>query len=117
MEPLIALSIAYVAIENLMTRDLHPWRPVVVFGFGLLHGLGFAGVLQEIGLPRADYVTGLIAFNIGVEFGQLAVIAIAFLTTGLWFRSQPWYRARVVIPASAAIAFMGLFWTVERVLM
>ena len=116
VEPLIALSIVYVAVENLMTSKLHPWRPVVVFGFGLLHGLGFAGILQEVGLPRADYVTGLIGFNVGVELGQLTVIALAFLATGIWFRTRPWYRARVVVPASAAIALTGLFWTAERVL-
>jgi hypothetical protein len=115
VEPLIAASIVFVAVENLVTSELHAWRPFVVFGFGLIHGLGFAGVLHEIGLPRADYVTGLIAFNIGVELGQLAVIAIAFAVTGLWFRSRPWYRTRIVIPASAAIALVGLFWTVERV--
>jgi hypothetical protein len=116
VEPLIALSIAYVAIENLLTSKLHAWRPFVVFGFGLLHGLGFAGVLHEIGLPRSHYVTGLIAFNIGVELGQLAVITIAFAATGLWFRARPWYRARIVMPASAAIAVIGLFWTVQRVM-
>jgi hypothetical protein len=116
VEPLIAASIVYVAVENLVTSELHAWRPFVVFGFGLLHGLGFAGVLQEIGLPRADYVTGLIAFNFGVEFGQLAVIAIAFAAAGLWFRKEPWYRARIVQPASAVIALVGLVWTVERVM-
>jgi len=115
VEPLIAASIVYVAVENIVTSKLHAWRPLVVFGFGLLHGLGFAGVLQDIGLPRADYLTGLIAFNIGVELGQLAVITIAFAATGLWFRARPWYRARIVIPASAAIALVGLIWTVERV--
>jgi hypothetical protein len=115
VEPLIALSIVYVAVENLVTNKLHVWRPFVVFGFGLLHGLGFAGVLHEIGLPRADYVTGLIAFNVGVELGQLAVIAVAFAVSGLWFRTRPWYRTRIVQPASAAIALVGLFWTIERV--
>jgi hypothetical protein len=115
VEPLIAMSIVYVAVENLVTSELHVWRPFVVFAFGLLHGLGFADVLHEIGLPRADYVTGLIAFNIGVELGQLAVIAIAFAVSGLWFRARPWYRARIVQPASAAIALVGLFWTIERV--
>ena len=115
VEPLIAASIVYVAVENLVTDRLHAWRPIVVFGFGLLHGLGFAGVLQEIGLPRADYVTGLIGFNIGVELGQLAVITLAFAATGLWFRARPWYRTRVVMPASLAIALIGLFWTFERV--
>ncbi|MDQ2954324.1 MAG: HupE/UreJ family protein, partial [Pseudomonadota bacterium] len=58
----------------------------------------------------------LIAFNVGVELGQLAVIVMAFALTGLWFRAQPWYRARIVMPASAAIAVIGLFWTVQRVL-
>jgi hypothetical protein len=116
VEPLIAASIVYVAVENLVTADLHPWRPFVVFAFGLLHGLGFAGVLHEIGLPRSDYVIGLVGFNLGVEFGQLAVIAFAFAATGLWFRARPWYRSRIVQPASAAIALIGLVWTVERVI-
>lgn len=115
VEPLIAASIVYVAVENLMTSRLHVWRPVIVFAFGLLHGLGFAGVLQEIGLPRSDFVTGLIAFNVGVEFGQLAVIALAWGLAGVWFGARPWYRARVVVPASLAIACVGLYWTAERV--
>lgn len=115
VEPLIALSIVYVAVENIITPKLTASRTVIVFLFGLLHGLGFAGVLHELGLPRADYVTGLISFNIGVELGQLSVIAIAFFATGFWFRTRPWYRARIVIPASVVIAAIGLFWTVERV--
>lgn len=116
VEPLIALSIVYVAVENILTQKLTPWRPFIVFGFGLLHGLGFAGVLREIGLPRDDFLTGLIAFNVGVEFGQLATIALAWLATGLWFRDRPWYRARIVYPGSAAIAVIGTYWTVERVI-
>lgn len=114
VEPLIAASIAYVAIENILTPRLQPWRPLVVFGFGLLHGLGFAGVLQEIGLPRSQFVNALVSFNIGVEFGQLAVIALAFLAVGIWGHNRDWYRPRVVVPASAAIAVVGLYWTVER---
>ena len=114
VEPLIALSIAYVAIENVLTSELHPWRPVVVFGFGLLHGMGFAGVLQEIGMPRSEFLTALIAFNVGVELGQLTVITLAFVATGLWLRNKPWYRARFVVPVSIAIAAIGLYWTVER---
>jgi len=114
VEPLIAASIVYVAVENILTTELHAWRPFVVFGFGLLHGLGFAGVLHEIGLPRADYITGLVAFNVGVEFGQLAVITIAFALTGLWFRDRPWYHRGIVVPASAAIALVGMYWTVQR---
>ena len=115
VEPLIALSIVYVAIENLLTTKLSVWRPFIVFGFGLLHGLGFAGILQELGLPRDQYVVGLIGFNIGVELGQLAVITLAWLGTAYWFRHRSWYRARIVWPASIAIALMGAFWTIERI--
>ena len=114
VEPLIALSIAYVAVENLVTTELQPWRVVLVFGFGLLHGMGFAGVLTDLGLPRAEFVTALLTFNVGVEAGQLAVVAAAFATV-IGIRSRPWYRQRVVVPASVTIAGAGLFWTVERV--
>ncbi|MEQ1800980.1 MAG: HupE/UreJ family protein [Gammaproteobacteria bacterium] len=116
VEPLIALSIVYVAVENVVVGRLRPWRVWVVFGFGLLHGLGFAGVLTEIGLPRGEFLPALIAFNVGVELGQLAVISLALLTVGLWFRDRPWYRARIVIPASLLIATVGAYWTVGRIL-
>lgn len=113
VEPLIALSIVYVAVENLFTSRLHFWRPAIVFIFGLLHGLGFAGVLLELDLPRSEFVTGLISFNVGVELGQLSVILGAFLLAG-WWRSRQWYHARVVVPASAVIALVALYWTFER---
>ena len=113
VEPLIALSICYVAVENLFTTELKPWRPVLVFCFGLLHGLGFAGVLRDLGLPRGELVTALLSFNVGVELGQLAVIALAFLAVG-WYRSAARYRRVVVIPASTIIAATGLWWTLER---
>jgi hydrogenase/urease accessory protein HupE len=115
VEPLIALSIVYVALENVFTRELKPWRVIVVFCFGLLHGMGFAGVLTELGLPRGEFVTALITFNLGVEGGQLSVIALAFAMVGL-FRQRDWYRQRIVVPASLAISAVGLYWTVERVL-
>jgi hypothetical protein len=116
VEPLIAASIVYVAVENILTPDLKPWRSLVVFGFGLLHGLGFAGVLLEVGLPHGQFVPALVSFNVGVELGQLAVIALAYLAVGIWGRNKTWYRPRVVIPASATVAAVGLFWTVQRVL-
>jgi len=116
VEPLIAASIAFVAVENICTPELKPWRPAVVFGFGLMHGLGFAGVLTSLGLPRKDFATALVAFNGGVELGQLAVITVAFLAVG-WWRKKPWYRRRIVIPASVLIAGTGIFWTVQRVVL
>jgi hydrogenase/urease accessory protein HupE len=115
VEPLIALSIVYVAIENVFTARLHAWRPVVVFCFGLLHGMGFAGVLSEIGLPRSEFVPALLSFNAGVEGGQLTVIAVAFLLLGLPFGRKPWYRQRIVIPGSLIIAAIGLYWSIQRV--
>jgi hydrogenase/urease accessory protein HupE len=115
VEPLIALSIAYVGIENCLSSQLKPWRIALVFMFGLLHGMGFAGVLGEIGLPRSEFLTALITFNVGVEFGQLTVIACCFLLFG-WCRSRAWYRAVVVIPISLIIAITGLYWTWERTL-
>jgi hydrogenase/urease accessory protein HupE len=116
VEPMIALSIAYVAIENLTTSQLKPWRVAIVFAFGLLHGMGFAGVLKELGLPRSEFLTALITFNVGVELGQLAVIGTAFVLIAAWARTKPWYRPRFVVPASAAIAATGIFWTVQRLL-
>ena len=114
VEPLIALSIVYVAVENVLTDRMTRWRPPVVFGFGLLHGLGFAGVLGELGLPEQERLLALVSFNAGIELGQLAVIAGAALACGR-FRSRPWYRPRLVVPASAGIALIGLVWAVERV--
>lgn len=116
VEPLIAASIVYVAVENVFVDHLHKWRPLVIFGFGLLHGLGFASVLGEFGLPAGQFVPALIGFNIGVELGQLAVITVAFLTLGLWFRNRRWYRARISVPASVVIAVVGAFWFAERVI-
>ena len=113
VEPLIALSIAWVAFENVITDQLHAWRPAVVFGFGLLHGLGFAGVLAQLGLPRGEYLTALLSFNAGVELGQLAVLVGAFFLIG-WFRDRPWYRARVTVPLSLAIGLVGLYWAITR---
>ncbi len=115
VEPLIAASIVYVAVENIVTDRLQRWRPLVIFCFGLLHGLGFAGVLEEIGLSPTHFVTGLIAFNVGVELGQLTVVGLCFLAVGLWFQSKTWYRRGVTVPASLAIALIGAYWFVERV--
>jgi hydrogenase/urease accessory protein HupE len=116
IEPMIALSIVYVAIENLVVGELKPWRLALVFSFGLLHGMGFAGVLRDLGLPRPQFLTALVSFNVGVEAGQLAVIAGAFIAVAYWQRSRTTYRRLVVQPASLLIALIGLFWTIQRVL-
>ncbi len=113
VEPLIAASIVYLAVENIMTDRVHYWRPAVVFCFGLLHGLGFADILHQIGPAPGEFVLSLVAFNVGVELGQLAVIAACFLTMG-WTMRRTWYRSRVAIPASLAIGLIAAVWVVER---
>lgn len=114
VEPLIALSIFYVAVENILTEKLKPTRILVVFLFGLLHGMGFASVLTELGLPPDEYVTGLVCFNVGVELGQISVILACWALFGAWFGKKPWYKTRIVIPISIAIGLLALYWTIER---
>lgn len=112
VETVISLSVAFVAFENIIARKMTPWRPVLVFVFGLLHGMGFAGVLSDLGLPETNYIGALVAFNVGVELGQLAVVGAAFVMLCAWF-SRPWYRQYICIPLSAIIGVIGLYWAVD----
>jgi hydrogenase/urease accessory protein HupE len=114
VEPMIAISIAYVAIENIFLSELKSWRIALVFAFGLLHGMGFAGALKELGLPRSEFLTALITFNVGVEAGQLTVIGTAFVLVGSYCSQRAWYRSRIVVPASAAIACTAVYWAIQR---
>jgi len=114
VEPLIAASIIYVAVENIMTDRLHRWRLIVVFCFGLLHGLGFAGILQEMGSAPSQFILSLLTFNLGVELGQLTVILVCFLTVG-WVMKQKWYRQYIVIPSSLIIGLIAVNWVIERI--
>jgi hydrogenase/urease accessory protein HupE len=113
VEPLIALSIAYVGFENVFSTQLHRHRLVLVFAFGLLHGMGFASVLAEFELPKDAFFTSLLSFNVGVELGQLAVITLAWSLLG-WFMKSPDYRRIVIIPGSLIIGVTGAIWTIER---
>ena len=115
VEPAIALSIAWIAIENVYKPRLGPGRLALVFGFGLVHGLGFASSLSEVPFPKRDFLIALLGFNFGVDFGQLFVIALAFLAVG-WFRNEPWFRRRIAVPCSLVIAAVGMFWAVQRLL-
>lgn len=115
VEPTIALTIAFIAVENLVIKEPKPWRAGIAFLFGLVHGLGFASALHDVGLPPGQLASALIAFNVGVECGHITVLGLAFLLLG-WARARPWYRARVAIPISLLIAAVSLFWAVDRVL-
>lgn len=113
VEPMIALSIAYVGIENLWVKELKPWRVGLVFGLGLLHGMGFASVMQELDLPEGQVLKPLVGFNLGVEFGQVTVLATAFALTFWMIRKPQFGTVRKV--ASCLIGLMGLYWTWDRI--
>ncbi len=115
VEPIIALSILFVAIENILLTELKAWRIIIVFMFGLIHGMGFASALNEIGLPRNQFGLSILSFNIGVELGQITVISSVFLLIVIPLGNKPYYRKRVVYPLSIAIGLVALFWTVQRV--
>ncbi|GGX62477.1 hypothetical protein GCM10007385_34510 [Tateyamaria omphalii] len=132
VEPLIAASIVYVAVENIFARGLNRWRPMIVFGFGLLHGLGFASVLGEFGLPEGQFIPALIGFNIGVELGQLTVIALAAFALWVGVRAarmsdlegqeetitdyNVMFRAWSMT-GSLIIAVVAIYWVIERTLL
>ena len=116
VEPIIALSILFIAVENILLNELKPWRIAIVFVFGLIHGLGFASVLNEIGLPPNQFLTSILWFNIGVELGQIAVILLVFGLLIIPFGKKPWYRKRIVYPLSILIALIAAYWTIERMM-
>ena len=115
VEPLIALSIAFVAIENILLNELKAWRIAIIFMFGLVHGMGFASALNEIGLPGNKFFTSIFSFNAGVELGQISVITLVFLLLILPFGKKIWYKKIIVYPLSAMIALVALFWTFQRI--
>lgn len=110
----IALSLSFVAVENLLRRKDNPWRPVVALAFGLLHGLGFAHSLQEIHVPSHSFWQALLGFNLGVEAGQLTFVILTYAALSS-FHQHPWYRQRVTIPVSACIAIAGLVLAIHRI--
>lgn len=113
VEPMIALSIAYVGLENLWVKELKPWRVALVFGLGLLHGMGFASVMKELELPQGQVIEPLVGFNLGVELGQMTVLATAFAVT-FWFLKKPAFGL-VRKVASGMIGVVGLYWTYDRI--
>ncbi len=115
VEPVIALSILYVALENIFSSKLRASRIGIVFLFGLIHGMGFASALTELGLPKNAYLESLLMFNLGVELGQVTVILAAFFLLGLPFGKKPYYHKKIVVPLSIVIAAIAAYWTIERI--
>jgi hypothetical protein len=115
VEPLIASSIVILALENVWSDKVKPWRMLMIFLFGLVHGMGFAGALSELGMPEYAFATALISFNVGVELGQVTIILLMYFLVAKTMGKYPWYRQRVIIPASLVIALIAGYWTIERI--
>jgi hypothetical protein len=116
IEPLIALTIVYTSIENIVFDKTNALRLVMIFFFGIIHGLGFASALNEIGLPNSNFVLALFSFNLGVELGQIAVILLAFMLFVKWLKEKTWYKKRVVYPISTLIGCIALIISIQRIL-
>jgi len=120
IEPMIAISIVVLALEAIVFKRANAWRLPVIFAFGLLHGLGFGSVMRAY-LENADFSAGLIGITIGVETGHLLVLVatglVAFLARRAFTAANrpELYRTAFVVPAAAAIALIGLYWTLQRV--
>jgi hypothetical protein len=113
VEVTIALSIAFIAIENFFSDKLSPWRPWMVAAFGLVHGLGFAHSFAENLVQTGLFLPALFSFNLGIEAGQIAIVGVASaMVACCWNRD--WYRKAVALPASAGLACIGILSAIER---
>ncbi len=115
VEPIIALSIVYVGLDNLLSRGGKDMRVWIALVFGLIHGFGFASVLREMGLPTGAIGWSLFSFNLGVELGQLAVVVVVAALLGVIRARSPVAGRRLMVVGSVAVALAGAFWFVERV--
>lgn len=116
VEVLISLSILLTALENLIHSKVNTWRILVIFLFGLIHGMGFASVLTQIGIPKENFILTVLFFNLGVEFAQIVILTSVYYLIAKYFSLKPWYKARIVYPISTVIACIAIFWTIQRLI-
>ena len=116
VEPIIALSIVYIGLENIFQKYIKEYlRYVVILFFGLLHGLGFALVLSDIGYRSSDLFTNLLSFNLGIEVAQISIVLVLYLLVALNFAKNKNYRIFFQVPSSILISSIGLYWFFERI--
>ena len=116
IEVVIAWSIFMTSLNSLYPTGLKMWRLGLIFIFGLVHGLGFAAALMQIGFPKNDFLTALISFNIGVELAQISIILICFYLIAKHLKLRIWYQKKLVNPILFSICCIALFWTMNRIL-
>ncbi len=116
VEPLIAFSISYVAIENILTKQSIRRKSLVVFLFGLIHGLGFASMLKDFDMHPESFLVTLVGFNVGVELAQIVTVLVVVVVLVLYKKFLPKYRQIVIVPTSLIIAIIGFWWGVERII-
>ena len=116
IEVIIACSIFMTSLNCLYPTGIKLWRLGLIFIFGLVHGLGFATALMQNGLPKNDFLTTLISFNIGIELAQIAIILGCHFLISKQFKHKNWYQKKLVNPISFSICCIALFWTMERIL-
>lgn len=116
IEPLIAMSILFTAIENITQSRTNRKRFITIFVFGIVHGLGFASALSEIGLPKTNFVLALASFNFGVEAAQVLIIVLMYYLVIKWYHKKNWYLERIAYPTSTVIACIALILTITRIM-
>jgi hypothetical protein len=115
IEPLISISIVFIAIENIFITQINSRRYWVIFLFGLIHGMGFASAFIETSINNTYFYTSLFSFNVGVEIGQILILLLAYFIVGKPYGSELWYRKQIVIPVSMLIAIIAIGWTYKRI--
>jgi len=115
IEPLISISIVFIAIENIFITQLNSRRYWVIFLFGLIHGMGFASAFVETSTNNTYFYTSLFSFNVGVEIGQILILLLAYFIVGKPYGSELWYRKKIIIPVSILIAIIAIGWTYKRI--
>lgn len=114
IEPLISISIVFIAIENIFITQINSRRYWVIFLFGLVHGMGFASAFIETSINNTYFYTSLFSFNVGVEIGQVLILLLAYFIIGKPYGAEIWYRKKIVIPISMLIAIIAIGWICMR---
>lgn len=115
VEPLIALSIVFTSLENIFRNEISQWRLLLIFLFGLIHGMGFATALQDLGIAKNNFIASLLSFNVGVEIAQLFIILILYFGIAYWCKNKAWYKTKIVYAISSLIACIALYWSIDRI--